>query len=131
MKSILVLLLSLSFLSIGSAAEAHVRTFIVRGEDEITYSGGKEGLRSILISFLKIKSENPIKIHCERNTAVVIKDQKMDFGIKSRNHSYEVVNGFHRFTVLPEDSKDKSYAIIANQSLEVAVTKFIDSLYDR
>lgn len=129
MKKILVTLISLTIAGICQAAEPQLRTFITRGDDKIVYSGGKEGLRAILLSFLKVESDNPIKIHSEMNRTVVVKEQQMNLGMKSQTHSFEVINGYHRFTVLPEDPGEEVYAITADESFEGAVIQFIDSLY--
>jgi hypothetical protein len=129
MKSFLVTLISLAIISICQAAEPKLHTHITRGDDKIVYSGGKEGLRAILLSFLKLNSNEPVSIFSAIHKEVGAKDQQTDLEMKSRTHSFEVVNGFHRFTVLPDDPKDKVFAITADQSLEVAVRQFVDSLY--
>ena len=129
MKSILMTLVLIALLSICQAAEPQLHTFIKRGDDKIEYSGGKNGLRAILLSFLKIKSENEIRIHSELNKAVAVKGKHIDFEIKSRTYSFEVINGYHRFTVLPDDPEEEIYAITANESFEGAVAEFVESLY--
>lgn len=128
-KSSILMLLSSVILGICQAEEPRFQTHITRGDDQIAYSGGKEGLRTILIAFLKVSSVDPVKIRSGFQKEVRAKDQELTLEMKSRTHSFEIVNGYHRFTVLPDDPKDKVFAIIADASYEGAVNRFVDSLY--
>ncbi|MCU0750664.1 MAG: hypothetical protein MUF13_14070 [Akkermansiaceae bacterium] len=79
----------------------------------------------------KVEGEGkPIRIHSEIEKTTAANGQTMAVGLKSRTYSFEVVNGYHRFTVIPEDPKDKVFAITATPSMEEAVLKFVDTLYD-
>ena len=111
------------------AAKPSMQIYIVRGNDKIVYSGSKQGLRVILLSFLKVKSKDVIRIHTELKSEAAVKGAQLNLTSKSRTHSFEVINGYYRFTVLPDEPEEKVYAITANKSFEGAIAEFVDSLY--